>query len=508
MNALIRLHVNSSQIRRLVGLLVLLAYALFLVVQHWQVFPYHDDWGYAVLSYVTEQRGFAGQNFSLQQYLAFLHDEYFNWTGRVLAFFIQIGLFRIGLDAVRIVQIVLLFLIPLLSLKVFNYEILQRAAIVWPILCFCALPPFVTVGGLYWFSASIAYVWGIVPLLLGAWRMRVVGYPDMLSSLLIAFAALFQEQMAIAALIFLATFAVVEWCRKSQVSVWRCAIYAIPSVMAAIAVVLSPGNFARSHATNRTGSLLSGFGDNFQTLGQYLSGAGESHAFLAILLILLATLLPDCLKGRLSRGHVVIITMAVVLGLVVLCLTVPAAGAWALVILLAAALIWSAVHGDIPLTVACCGMAALGSLLLLLVSPSVSGRSLLPFYFLMFVPASYTLQRFFSSAVNIRRWFRSFVVITLLVVVGAALVQTLNTYEGYALNQPVNQENQRQFQSAQQLLSSATSSELTPVLLLHRLPDDQYAETMPYERPLIEKWMKKFYELPSDSVLIWLSPQK
>ncbi|WP_277809987.1 DUF6056 family protein [Chromohalobacter canadensis] len=141
-------------------------------------------------------------------------------------------------------------------------------------------------------------------------------------------------------------------------------------------------------------------------------------------------------------------------------------------------------------------VGALSSLALLLMAPSVAGRSFLIFYALMLVPVLHALHA--VSHAWRWRWAGIFVVMLILPFAGT---DTLRVYEGYAQNAPVHRLNQarlrvlaHEIQAGQEAPGSVT---------LSRLPNDRYAETMPYQRPLIENWMKKYYGLPSSLELQW-----
>ncbi|BBI49705.1 hypothetical protein HORIV_21260 [Vreelandella olivaria] len=43
-------------------------------------------------------------------------------------------------------------------------------------------------------------------------------------------------------------------------------------------------------------------------------------------------------------------------------------------------------------------------------------------------------------------------------------------------------------------------------LVLYRLPNDRFAETMPYQRELVETWMRRYYQVPEGLNIEWQAP--
>lgn len=488
---------GDGQLGRNAGSGLFLVFGLFLLLQHWQIFPYHDDWGYAVLSYVTEQTGFVGQHFSQVQLLRFLYDEYMQWSPRFMAFFIQINLFKVGLDAVRLAQVAVLLGLLALSARIVTSRI-RHPLIGLGILFFLTWPSFITVGGLYWFSASIAYVWGIIPLLMGAWWLRQDETLSWRSVLCLSLAALFQEQMAVAVLGLVVTFLGARWLAGALVFAkplwWRC----VPILMASGLVVLSPGNFARkSHSSYGDDSLLGIIGHNASRIGELI--AGSSSGALAWCLFLAGVCM---LSWRYLRDTGKSTRFSILTLLVVLIVTLGLAQLQPVTAVLAVWLIWAllllrlALRSIIETVILSLLLAALSSLVLLLLAPSVSGRSLLIFYVLMLAPLLHAMHNFATDTHH-----RAILATVMLSVLPFAIIDTTTVFQGYAQNRPVHQLNDARLRVLSHDIRTGHNAPDTVVL--YKLPADRYAETMPYQRPLIEHWMKKYYGLPPDLEFQW-----
>src|SRR5690606_13181656 len=126
----------------------------------------------------------------------------------------------------------------------------------------------------------------------------------------------------------------------------------------------------------------------------------------------------------------------------------------------------------------------------LLLAPAVPGRALLIFYFLMFAPVCFAFLPIRERA----DWLALGVLLMLLL--PATVYNAREVYLGYQANHQANITNHYKLSVAGYEIRLGKIIE--EPLTLYRLPNEYYAETMPYQRPLIEKWIKKFYRLPPD----------
>jgi hypothetical protein len=136
--------------------------------------------------------------------------------------------------------------------------------------------------------------------------------------------------------------------------------------------------------------------------------------------------------------------------------------------------------------------AGVVSTLLAVAGPQLAGRSLLPLVILTSLAVSYVL------VLDLRGWVRG-LVLTLAVV--ASGHHSLLVLEGYRRNYETNSVNDYRLRVA--AFEHARGVPIDQPIYLYKLPDQKAAEVMPYQRPLIETWMKKYYGLPSDIVFEW-----
>ncbi|MDW7643563.1 MAG: DUF6056 family protein [Desulfuromonadales bacterium] len=473
-----------------------LCFFAFLLAQHRLVFPYHDDWGYATLSYSTEVVTGVGRDFSQADLIQFLYQEYQNWSGRFFPFFLQINLFKFGVEAVRLVQIFVLVTIVFSAVVVF-----QRGRELWssllliPVAYFLALPTFVTAGGLYWFSASIAYAWGVALFGVAIGLIIYKGHLYWPSTVLVALAALFHEQMSVAMFAFMLAYTFFLSLQRATFKVlyqeWP---HHVIVLGAALLVILAPGNYVRRNvSTYPHEGIFATIWANAKDIATFLlnSEGGPISLFAVLALIVFASKICSYVPARriLVTGVAVV---TVLFGVVKLFPPIVTVGLWLVG--------FTVMHfvgvrkGWIPPAIAATFVAAVASLLLLLFAPGVSGRALLTFYLLMLFPSVYWI----SIGWVWNRWLM--VLVAMLAIM--ALPQAIKTYKGYSANAPYHKANHAKLLAA----GFDTLHNIGPkTLLLYRLPEERYAETMPYQRDIIYHWLRRYYQVP-DMTFQWLDP--
>ena len=156
--------------------IILLAFFTFLLSQHSMVYYYHDDWGVSVLDYVSVQTGFEGQNFTITHLFNFISEFYLNWSGRIGGVFSLIVSERLGLTFIQIFQPVVIMTILISSIlisKKISRTDYGVFVVSLSVLLYMSFPSSILVGGIYWYSASTMYMWGIPFFLLAIYLMTV-----------------------------------------------------------------------------------------------------------------------------------------------------------------------------------------------------------------------------------------------------------------------------------------------------------------------------------------------
>ncbi len=486
-------------------LAIWLVFAGFLLAQHQLVFPYHDDWGYAVLSYTTEQTGFTGQDFTFDRLLAFIGAEYTHWSGRVAAFFFQIQLFKLGLTSVRLYQFASILAILALAVLIPAKPRQPFWVYAVPPLLYLALPEHVLVGGVYWFSAAAGYLWGLAFLLGAAWLLKRDGQAGLGACLLLSLTALFHELLAIAALAFAFTWVIMLRERlRSKGALIRYALFLLPVLLCAAICVLAPGNFKRKsvstyaseHTLDIVLSNLNAMTHMWTSLGSLAGGGVLVGAWVALWRH--APKHPG--SGlRVLRDYGTLVGAVLCFALLAAPAPYSSAAPVIFAALFASSLYRVCTTHSAGAVVFSLYVAALASLAPLLLSPGVPGRALIPFDFLMFVPVIFALSNLQGLA---QSWLAGLAACLVLFV---AKDSALNIYRGYQRNELVQVANDAKLRALSLDIENGVS--VARGVSLYKLPDPRYAETMPYDRPLIERWIRKFYRLPPGLEFNWQNAQ-
>ena len=483
----------------------LLLFTLFLLLQHAQVFLYHDDFGLAVLDYVGTQTGFSGQGFPLSKALAFLKGMYLLWSGRVGGLLAFIYAQKLGLDFVRVLQSGLILLAVLLALGTASEAAEKGAgpfAVFFAVLLYLCLPASVLVGGVYWFAASSLSLWGIPFFLFAVWRLAGCGRLTPAATFCLVFAVTFHEQLAVAGLAWLAAhflFSAVAGERPVRGDFLR----SLPVLVVASAVIFAPGNFNRKtvfadfyHGRGVFEIIVA----NARVVSDLFFWPRLENIFVLCLLLSLFLLLfywSGIVTSRHSRYRFLFLFIVPVLFLLLYLHGDRLFFMLALVFASSVALFrvtWTSRKGRIAWGL---HVAALASLLPLFYAPGVAGRSGIIFCFLEFVPILYSVILLEGLLV----WpFRVGIAIFCLLLASGNVV---TIYRGYHSNSAVNRDNIARLRSLSRAQRQHRPESRS--VQLHRLPAPRYAEVMPYQRPLIEKWMKKYYQLDPATRFVWIN---
>ena len=484
------------------GTVVLAAFVVFLILQHRMVFPYHDDWGLAVLDYGVVVSGFEGRSFSVVQAIDFFSQMYMQWSGRVVPFFVQAFVFKGGVDAVRVFQIAVIVCVVLLAARLGS----AGRAISWilavPIVLYLAVPLFVAARGLYWYSASSHSLWGVPILFLGAvLAVRSVAITPPAAAAM-AIAALFNEMMSAAVLALLGTLIIAQLARGVawRPLAWQ-AVLCVPAVLAGGFVVLAPGNFVRVgqseyRAEGPVGIALA----NFARVAELVTQHQSARPFLLLWAMAVALLV---MRIFLSRGFRIGLASAIA-SMTVLVLGFSLAGPWAL------GAIWIVHVGLVLLLRMQAGavialgllMGAAASVLPVLASPVIYPRSMINLYVFLFPPIAWAVGITASSGPRV-----SLVVLGVFIAAAIpAMGNARDVYRGYAQSLPFHAANERALQLASEEAAGGKSALLS--VRLYMLPTVRYSEVMPYQKPAIETWIKKYYGLSPATQFDYRPPQE
>ncbi len=155
-------------------ILVILIFLIFLsvlIIQNKYLSLYHDDYGYASLSYVYNVEEVNGTQYDFGQILEFLKGHYEIWGGRILYFLIEIVILRYGgIVAFRIIQPLIIaaifFMIYLIIKSKLKEKINDWYIALATVSLYGVFEIMVVRTGIFWITASVLYVFPILFLLL------------------------------------------------------------------------------------------------------------------------------------------------------------------------------------------------------------------------------------------------------------------------------------------------------------------------------------------------------
>lgn len=246
---------------------IALVFLIFLIIQHQFLYMYHDDYGYASLSYAYLVEGASGTNYSLGQVFEFLNGHYQIWGGRILFFFFEIILLGYtGLTGYRIVQVLAIFGIFFCLYKIMH-KILGEKVERWKLALVCmilyGIIEIMTFrSGIFWITAAVLYVIPILFLFIYIYMymFKIKGNEAntkaknilymCIMGVCIFLATFSQEQVGVASLMFVLIYTVYNAIKNKKVS-------RLDIVMSIIAIIgftilmVAPGNELRKeHPTS------------------------------------------------------------------------------------------------------------------------------------------------------------------------------------------------------------------------------------------------------------------
>lgn len=500
-----------------------LAFILLFLLQCMQmskVYLYFDDFGYASLSYVglTDNKGLS---YSIFEVFEFLKNHYFYWGGRVFWFFWLI-IFIKNIWLIRIIQAVIIVSIFFLIYKIssIRHEKLSCLIVCFPMILFATLPLEIVSDAVYWFTASILYLFPLPFLILGLKmfynvsmnKKKCIKKKNIVAMCLILFCASFsQEQISTACLGGVIFIICISWEKAKRINIGQvCGL--ITTIVGFLLLALCPGNAMRIQRLGIHLSIIQNFGDLAKLLG---SGITIKY----MLILLMCVLIVNCMivycnmrkTGGIIKGYFVL--HIIITSLLLLLLCIKRIGLYWLMYSftnkdsLAVVLLWlyllSVVINvcfyywniDDKLLLTYWG-AAVMSIALLVISGSVSNRTLFPFLILSFIFIIDIVCRFMENIKS--RQLKAVFNIVILTLSLYASYNWCSIYRGYALNAPIHKSNDL-------ILSQYRGSKDVKTIILQKESNDRYGHIMPYFEgwEVIDDYYRAYYDLPSSCKLMW-----
>jgi hypothetical protein len=486
---------------------------VYLVWQHYYVFLYFDDYGHASLSYGHVVKGMSGTDLTLNHLLEWTSWYYNEWGGRVLYYFLfLIPLLSQSITLFMLIQAVIVFFIFVYMYKLIR-EFQQEFHPVFIIGSLISLYGLISIEimreSAYWASASICYIWSILPLIMGIYYFIKVTKEEhhprkreiMGISILFFLAASGFEQSAAAAFVFIASTMGLWIVKRKSLQLPITVPAFVFSLTGVLIQYLAPGNKERIEAMHEDFSKLSLLGKVRQGIPNVVNLIFDIRVTIFIVILCLLCFAIVILKKESAKR--------IPYTFVIYPLALPAfflvkgffnfgmEREWQLLLLVIIFLyfvyfMWEKEEFMVlTITVA-------ASIFCLVLSPVLQLRSLAFYLILLFIPISIVFN---SLIISLKGYGRHIILAIFLVILAFSINNYKNIWVGYKKNHEYAMYNH-------QLLKSYSTGEKGKIIL-YKYPHEYTREHMPYDptTPFISKWMIEYYALPEDTEFEWVDPK-
>lgn len=492
---------------------ILTIFFFIVLFQMANVFYYHDDYGYLSLSYAGINIPNAkGISYGIKEILQFLYQHYMIWGGRILYFFVEIIIGK-NIWGWRIVQtIVTTLMIYILIKKIDRERNIFTSMII--IMMYLSLPAAVVIDGLYWFTASVLYLFPMLPFWIGCFLFYKNCFKENISDsekklmyICLFLATFSQEQISCGAVFFITICSLAKlWmerkknCKISKEIIISC----LCTYSGFLILMLSPGNWKR--ATNDDMSLVKRIIEHSGILVHYCYL--EDGKVFQILTILIVMLMGIYLYKR-KVINIIFMCISTVFSLSLLYINLKyLKGTYnalmmlfnynrnvCILILLCHVLLTISIVflycKNIKKDMEVFTFLASGIIMMcfMVIAPSaVAYRSTLPFYIIMIFVVSDMANEIYSieKIKNLNIVWTSICFIL-------ASVNYMTIADGYGINQVVNKSNDVILRDASRQIKDGEDIDS---ITLYKLIDKKYGSTEPYKAEYILRFVRNYYELP------------
>ncbi len=486
---------------------------ILLILQHHYVYMYFDDYGHASLSYGHLVSGVKGTNMNFKDLLEWTSWYYLNWGGRVVYYFLfLVPLLSKSIALFMFIQAIIFFFIFVYLYKIiqsFNEQFNPILTILSLITLYGLIPIELLKESAYWASASVCYIWSLLPLLMGIYyymqatkkksksKIREI----ILIPILFFFASSSFEQSGAATLIFVLLYAIYLLIKRNHSYIKLSILNLIASLAGVLIQYLSPGNKKRILETNPDFASMPVWEKMKSGIPNVVHFIFDPRIsiFILILCILSISILVLLFKNNKSlKKYHFVISIPIVLPVFYLIknyFNFGISGFFELLLLVIIffyfLLFMNQNKEFLPLV-----FTVAASIFCLVISPVLQLRSLVFFLILLFILIIIVLNSIFISLKNNSQ--NIFVVISI-VFIAFSFNNYKNTFLGY-------KENYSYAISNHEKLLSLSKSGSSRKIQLFKYPNDLYREHMPYDEttPFVSKWIIQYYNLPENTQIEWI----
>ena len=505
----------SSFIKPRIPLILVFVIIFILLYGHHSLLHlYFDDFGNGSVSYGRPSPDIIGTNFTIPQLLDWAGFIYNEWGGRILyAIVFLIPMIKHGAALYMFAQSLVITGIFYYIYKIIKDNTKYDSIFIPVVLLIMYLLFDMAIlrHGIYWASASILYIWPLLPTFMFIYyfmelskkisRKEKVKYILWIPILcILSFFAIFShEQIGTGIIIFLGFYIAIQQGKKIKNYLKLDIPVGIVSILSYALLIIAPGNWARMDSNTEFAS-LDFFGKIMQNFPRIMVSIFEYKYFIVVLaaLIFFAIYINiDKFKGNKRR-----------LGLIIILFLIPTAvyiGLTSKILYCAYGLLWFIVLGlamiyyfnktkrpsliALPIGGTCCYFC-------LLVSPTVGGRTLLPFWFFIFI----LIGLFFAEIIKEKKPVCNIILIIAFSILAFIGIKNYHTiYKGYANNYAIEMLNFK-------ILDNYDEAKNGDKITLYKYDSVWYGSTRLYEEPSMKTWLFEYFNIPNKVQVEWVDP--
>lgn len=489
---------------------VFILFGLFVYVQHQFVYMYFDDYGYVSLTYGCSI-GNGGVDYSLVDIFRFLKWHYLNWGGRVIPFFAEILILKQGLWLMRIIQTLVIIGIYVIMYRTLVVQDNRKNIIISIILVslFASIGILQMKNGVYWFTASVLYLWPMLFFLLSILLQRKKNKTKkcvIFNAILFFLAGFSFEQYAVMVIVYALFVLILEKVNNHKISIDNFVICA-SGIVGAMCELLAPGNFVRNSSNLYEKFYETPFIprtiENLKKLLQINLGYSNEIYVIFICVAIGGVIVNLFVNGKINcriRDISIGALIFLVIGYI-LCRVKNVSG---IVYIEGCIALMFCVYASIYFVYSkryyCLGLLLAGicSQGMMIVSPAIVERCALPFTFIM-----HFLLAIEITEVSVKNKIYLNIIIGILVI--ASWVNYAIILHGYRGNSTINEINHYKLVEKSERISAGEDIDS---IILYKLVDDTYASDMPYQQNFMEAWWKEYHNLPQNIRFVWRDYQK
>ncbi len=508
-----RVNINKSNISTVVSWFIIIVFCFAIFLQHQNVFMYFDDYGYASLTYGSD--GPENMEYGLRDIFRFLLTHYLTWDGRQLGFLGEILCFRYGgLRLIQLVQSIIVIaifsLLGLYSSSICSYS--KKFCVPFSLLLFGLMSITTVKDGVYWFTASVLYLWPLLPFFIGIYSIETRKKESnwILLSFIFFLAAYSQEQVAV--MVFITVWTYTLFLLVEKIFYKQILLVDISATIGALICILAPGNFARKNGSNYEewyqipfiNRLIINLGKIIDiNIGQY------NWVLCFILTIFLGSAIYLAIPKRRYKIAMVLFVIAFsyeqVFGFPEV-ISIIFRAIWLLYFM--GMVLYLTIKSK-NFLLAAVVIGAICSQGMLLMSPSISTRSHTMYEIVLILLLE-------ISIVNILKYSnrcagingRIIAIASIGVTAIYAACNFIYVFIGYHNNVDINWMNHyKMLEYSEKIKKCGDSVEDNDGIFLYKLNDILFSNMMPYQQGFdyIEYWMKNYYEIPQSIPIYWVS---